>query len=327
MIIGHGGDHTLQGLGGKDVLHGGGGDDILIGGTGKNILYGGNGADKFLFDDPQGFGNKNRDSIQDFNHDEGDSLAFDKDVFGLGKLKKVDFASNYKKIWMAAKSNDNFVYNDNNGLLYFNENGDEKGWGRGGLFVKLQGTPEFGIDNSNKNNGGDNSNGSNKNDILNGTNRKDSLIGTNKDDVIIGKKGNDILKGEKGNDVIFGGLGRDKLYGGKGDDIFLITRESSIGADNIDSIYDFQNSKGKTYDFKGGDIIRLQGFGIGRDGITLRRKGKDTVIDYYGDTIAVIHDSKFTDWLLGTGYAGYTNLMIKEQEVLFPTESYCWPSR
>ena len=30
------------------------------------------------------------------------------------------------------------------GLLYFNENGKQKGWGDGGLFAKLQGAPELG---------------------------------------------------------------------------------------------------------------------------------------------------------------------------------------
>lgn len=218
MITGKDGDDILQGLGGKDVLRGGRGNDILIGGTGKNILYGGDGADEFLFDDPNGFENNNRDIIQDFNHSEGDSLAFDKDVFGVNKLKNVDFAGNYKKIWMAAKSNYDFVYDEKNGLLYFNENGREKGWGRGGLFVKFQGSPELGVKNTAGSNSGDNLNGNNGNDGNNtivGTNRNETIVGTDEDDVITGKKGNDILKGKKGNDVISGGMGRDDLYGGK----------------------------------------------------------------------------------------------------------------
>ena len=43
----------------------------------------------------------------------------------------------------ASKTNNPFVYDEKKGFLYFNENGKEKGWGDGGLFVKLQGAPEL----------------------------------------------------------------------------------------------------------------------------------------------------------------------------------------
>ena len=38
------------------------------------------------------------------------------------------------------------MYDEKKGLLYFNENGKEKGWGDGGLFAKLQGAPELGTE-------------------------------------------------------------------------------------------------------------------------------------------------------------------------------------
>ena len=49
-----------------------------------------------------------------------------------------------KAIKKASKSNKEFVYDDKKGLLYFNADGKEKGWGDdGGLFAKLIGAPEL----------------------------------------------------------------------------------------------------------------------------------------------------------------------------------------
>ena len=36
------------------------------------------------------------------------------------------------------------LYTTKKGLLYFNENQDEKGWGDGGIFARLKGAPELG---------------------------------------------------------------------------------------------------------------------------------------------------------------------------------------
>ena len=49
-----------------------------------------------------------------------------------------------KELKTSSKGIEDFVYDEKKGLLYFNENGKEKGWGDGGLFVKLQGAPELG---------------------------------------------------------------------------------------------------------------------------------------------------------------------------------------
>ncbi len=43
----------------------------------------------------------------------------------------------------AAASKKDFIYDDKKGLLYYNENGKEEGWGDGGLFANLQGAPEL----------------------------------------------------------------------------------------------------------------------------------------------------------------------------------------
>ena len=113
---------------------------------GKDVLKGGKGADGFLFNQPGGFGNKHVDQIKDFDSDEGDSILVDQEVFGLGKKIQLKSYGSKNKVKKAAKSKNDFVYDDKKGLLYFNENGKQKGWGDGGLFAKLQGAPELGAE-------------------------------------------------------------------------------------------------------------------------------------------------------------------------------------
>ena len=76
---------------------------------------------------------------------EGDSVLVDKAVFDLGRKVKFKSVTGKKATKKASKSNKEFVYDGNKGLLYFNENGKAKGWGDdGGLFAKLIGSPELG---------------------------------------------------------------------------------------------------------------------------------------------------------------------------------------
>ena len=70
----------------------------------------------------------------------------DNDLFGLGKKIKLKSYGRRNEVNKAAKSKNDFVYDKKKGLLYFNENGKQKGWGDGGLFAKLQGAPELGAD-------------------------------------------------------------------------------------------------------------------------------------------------------------------------------------
>ena len=145
-IGGQGIDTVIVGTKKKDKITGTSNGEVLAGMKGKDVLKGGKGADGFLFDQSGGFGSKHLDQIKDFDSDEGDSILVDKDVFGLGKKIKLKSYSSKNKVKKAAKSNNDFVYNEKKGLLYFNENGIQKGWGDGGLFAKLQGAPELGAD-------------------------------------------------------------------------------------------------------------------------------------------------------------------------------------
>ena len=128
----------------KDRITGSSEGEVLWSGVGKDVLKGGGGPDGFLFRDPEGFGKKEVDKIIDFDPNEGDSIFIDKEVFGLGKKIKLKIVSSKKKLKKSTKSKKDFIYDERKGLLYFNENGKQKGWGEGGLFAKLQGAPELG---------------------------------------------------------------------------------------------------------------------------------------------------------------------------------------
>ena len=126
----------------KDKITGSSEGEILSGGKGKDVLKGGDGADGFLFQNPD-FGKKEADKIKDYNDDEGDSIIIKKKIFEVGNKISLKSVSGKKAMKKAFASNKEFVYDERKGLLFFNENGKEKGWGDGGLFIKLQGAPEL----------------------------------------------------------------------------------------------------------------------------------------------------------------------------------------
>lgn len=125
----------------RDKLTGTSNGEVLAGGRGKNILEGGEGPDGFFFNQPRGFGKSQADKITDFNPDDGDSILLDQEVFDLSKKIKLKSFESKKRIKKAAKRKTDFVYNKNNGSLYYNENGKQNGWGDGGLFAKLEDAP------------------------------------------------------------------------------------------------------------------------------------------------------------------------------------------
>ena len=127
----------------KDEITGTSKGEVLAGGKGKDVLKGGLGSDGFLFQEPDAFGKKQADTITDFDSDEGDSILVDKDVFDLGKNLNLKIVNSKRESKKATKTKFNFVYDEKKGLLYFNENGKEKGWGDGGLMAKFQSAPEF----------------------------------------------------------------------------------------------------------------------------------------------------------------------------------------
>ena len=63
----------------------------------------------------------------------------------MGKRIKLKTVTGKKAAKNATKSKEDFIFDDKKGLLRYSENGEEEGWGDGGLFVKLKGAPELGI--------------------------------------------------------------------------------------------------------------------------------------------------------------------------------------
>ena len=129
--------NVISGNAGANRLTALAGDDTLAGGAGRDVLSGGDGADKFVFDATL---NKktNVDTIADFASD--DTIVLDRDIFTklkLGALKDKAFHEGKK----AHDGNDRIIYNDKNGKLIYDKNGDKDGGGK--VFAKLVGAPDL----------------------------------------------------------------------------------------------------------------------------------------------------------------------------------------
>jgi Ca2+-binding RTX toxin-like protein len=154
-IIGNNVANVLEGLAGNDRILGGNGNDILRGGLGndnlqgdrgRDVMTGGEGADGFFFDlnSPFNLGVIGNDVIRDFTSGV-DRIILDETTFG--PLSRTDIALVARDA-DAALSTKRIVYSEATGKLFFNANGDARGFGNngsGGLFATLQGTPDFAI--------------------------------------------------------------------------------------------------------------------------------------------------------------------------------------
>ena len=137
-------DTVIVGTKKKDKIAGTSIAEIITGREGRDVLTGGKGTDGFVFHNAGSFGKKNADIIKDFHSNDGDSILIDQKDFDIRKTIYLNVVKTKREAKKAHKSIEDFVYDEKKGLLYFNENGKEKGWGDGGLFVKLQGAPELG---------------------------------------------------------------------------------------------------------------------------------------------------------------------------------------
>jgi hypothetical protein len=127
----------------RDSITGTDQGEIIAGGGGKNRLTGGGGPDAFLFETPGRFGEKTADRITDFNSAEGDKIAISRDAFEGVDRVRFKVVSGKRDARKAGRSNKNFVYDDKSGMLYYDANGNKKGWGDGGAFAKLLGVPDI----------------------------------------------------------------------------------------------------------------------------------------------------------------------------------------
>lgn len=148
QIFGNDGDDVIDGGNGIDQLYGdnefSSGNDILIGDLGADQMTGGGGADQFKFAAASGPGRfvAGR-AILDFNQAEADKIILAKTMFpalqsviGDGFSIPTEFAT-VQSATAAAASSALIVYNTRSGILYYNANGADGGFGDGGQFVTL----------------------------------------------------------------------------------------------------------------------------------------------------------------------------------------------
>jgi Ca2+-binding RTX toxin-like protein len=122
LISGNAGANVLKGGGGNDEVSGAGGNDVVSGGSGHDVLTGGAGADTFLFDFALSK-KANVDTITDFSAN--DMILLDDAIFT--KLKSGELkGSAFHKGKQADDSHDRIIYNEKNGVLRYDDDGDGK---------------------------------------------------------------------------------------------------------------------------------------------------------------------------------------------------------
>ncbi|MBD2436066.1 FG-GAP repeat protein [Nostoc sp. FACHB-110] len=153
ILFGRGGNDTLNGEGGNDVLVGGAGNDTLNGGAGYDSLIGGSGSDRFVFNSDKPFNRADLgvDTIVDFRRHQGDKIVLDKTTFTAlttapgNQLNAIDFVSigrgTNQQPLLQGTSQAAIIYDSINGRLFYNANGILPGFGDGGLFAELTGSP------------------------------------------------------------------------------------------------------------------------------------------------------------------------------------------
>jgi Ca2+-binding RTX toxin-like protein len=155
--IGGSGTDRLTGNALNNTLTGGLGNDTLVGGLGTDSLVGGAGNDQFVFNGTAAFSNATTgngvDIIADFSA--GEKIVLSKTVFAaLTSVAGAGFSvgSNFAvatSATSAATSGAQIVYVRGtgtgeaavNGGLYYNQDGATAGFGTGGQFASIVGTP------------------------------------------------------------------------------------------------------------------------------------------------------------------------------------------
>ena len=96
---------------------------------------------------PTKFNKRSADKITNFNPST-DTLEIDTESFGIDSSATFASGANKKEVKkVLAKQDVDFFYDQKKGGLYFNENGEEKGFGDGGIIAILKGAPDLTADN------------------------------------------------------------------------------------------------------------------------------------------------------------------------------------
>jgi hypothetical protein len=95
---------------------------------------------------PQSYGEEAADVITNYNPEVGEKIQIDLTSFS-GALGKLGIAKKSKQVAKLAKKDIDFIYDQQAGYLYYNENGKQPGLGDGGIFAMLEGMPKMGVGN------------------------------------------------------------------------------------------------------------------------------------------------------------------------------------
>ncbi|WP_156097940.1 calcium-binding protein [Synechococcus sp. KORDI-100] len=128
----------------SDVVEGTSRDDIIAAGPGKDTLIGGRGDDYFVVGSvDEDVKKKSIDVIKDFRG--GDQIVLDDQAYdAIGDDIEVAVTDSKKELKSAAKDDASIIYDQGKGKLFYDANGDKKGFGNaGGQILKLQGKPEL----------------------------------------------------------------------------------------------------------------------------------------------------------------------------------------
>lgn len=185
VLVGGGGDDTINGGAGFDTIDGGEGNDNIVSGDGYDSASGGTGEDAIT-------GNNGFDTLEGGTGD--DTLSG-----GLG----TDM--------MDGGTDDDLLSGQAGSDTLSGGDGDDT----------LNGNA--GADSLSGENGNDVLSGGINNDTLVGGEGQDTLNGGNGSDMLDGGDGDDRLEGNSGADVLNGGAGDDTLRGGIGADTFVFT--------------------------------------------------------------------------------------------------------
>ncbi|AII43192.1 hypothetical protein KR100_07425 [Synechococcus sp. KORDI-100] len=128
---------------GRELVNGTGDDDLIAAGRGRDRLSGRAGADNFLFNEAEGgCGRRQADVISDFDSEQGDRILLDSAAFeGDGVVSVAESRRDFQQLRNSGDCD--FIYYQPRGGLYYNENGEESGFGEGGLLAAIKGAPEL----------------------------------------------------------------------------------------------------------------------------------------------------------------------------------------
>ncbi|PSF37136.1 hypothetical protein C7H19_11915 [Aphanothece hegewaldii CCALA 016] len=113
------GNDSLTGSKGNDTINGLAGNDTILGGTGDDNLTGGTGQDQFVFNAI----NERIDTITDFNVTD-DAIVISRAGFSNSLAVGTLLATQFIKGTAATTTSHRFIYNNNNGQLLFDPDGN-----------------------------------------------------------------------------------------------------------------------------------------------------------------------------------------------------------